>query len=145
MSAHKTGWPKRVPTSPRHRPKLPLDCVLAFLKAGEYTVDPATGTVFGRRGRPLRGFDFTKKKDGPVYTFVRIYGFYEGRYRVRTVPRSHVVWVSQTGCLVPDGWEVHHRDRDTQNDAWLNLICLHPLDHKKLHAADESDDGEIPF
>jgi len=37
---------------------------------------------------------------------------------------------------IPDGWEVHHRDRDPSNNDLANLECLPPAEHHALHDAE---------
>jgi len=57
-------------------------------------------------------------------------------------------------CTIPEGWEVHHEDEDKTNNSFVNLFCLHPEDHKKVHGKwnkwSESDaefagEDDIPF
>lgn len=55
---------------------------------------------------------------------------------------SHLIWMWNTNSVLPDGFEVHHRDEDCTNNDFNNLIAVHPIDHSKLHA---SADEEVPF
>lgn len=54
---------------------------------------------------------------------------------------SQLVWMQSSGVPIPQGFEIHHRDENPLNNQWDNLICVHSLDHIKLHIPTE----EIPF
>lgn len=56
---------------------------------------------------------------------------------------SHLVWMFYTNCVIPEGWEIHHRNEDPTDNSFNNLICVHPIDHRKLHAV--KDEEEVPF
>jgi hypothetical protein len=107
--------------------------VLAAIRAGLYAVDADTGSVTNRRGKPVA---FVVKPSGR--RFVRLYV----RGKVKAIAVARLVWMSVAGRTIPKGFEIHHRDEDNSNDAWNNLICLHALDHLKVHAA---TDDEVPF
>lgn len=47
--------------------------------------------------------------------------------------RAKVVWESRHGPI-PRGMVIHHRDRDTLNDAPSNLACLTRRQHAEEHA-----------
>ena len=70
------------------------------------------------------------------HRFVRIY-YNQSR---RTTALHRLVWMFATLTPIPTGWEIHHRDSDTSHNAFSNLLCLHQLDHRKLHA-----ETELPF
>lgn len=108
--------------------------ILDLLQSGVYSACPETGTVRNRRGRVITPFtdDYGRR-------FVRLYY----RRKRKAIVVSRLVWMSVAGCVIPDGFEVHHRDHEVTNDVWRNLILLHRLDHRKLHEDDEDD--EIPF
>jgi hypothetical protein len=72
------------------------------------------------------------------YEFIRLYDV----DKVKTIGVARLVWIVATGCEVPGQFEIHHWDRDRKNNAFGNLLCVHKLDHKKLHAL---DDDEVPF
>ena len=66
----------------------------------------------------------------------------------RSIHVSHLVWMVTTGQVIPEGWEIHHRDEDPENNWFENLLALHPLDHHKLHRSEEEDtyiDDDLPF
>lgn len=97
--------------------------VLALVKAGRYRVCATTGRVFGRGGKELSPF---AKKDHPNRWYIRVQ-YNGGR---RGISRGRLVWMVGAGCVVPAGWDVHHRDENRSADNFDNLICLHKLDHK---------------
>lgn len=45
------------------------------------------------------------------------------------------VWESANGPI-PDGYEIHHKDRDPGNNAIENLECLTHAEHRKRHTGD---------
>lgn len=110
--------------------------ILDAVQAGRFVVDVEAGEVITAAGRQL--VVFSNRTD--CRRFVRLH--FDGRRRGIAVAR--LVWMARTGQLIPDGWEVHHRDENPGNDAWGNLICLHPDDHRKLHGQ-AADDEPIPF
>lgn len=48
------------------------------------------------------------------------------------------VWEHFNGPI-PDGWDVHHLDRDRTNNDISNLTCLSKDEHTKLHAAEAAE------
>lgn len=45
------------------------------------------------------------------------------------------VWVwEQANGPVPDGYQVHHKDEDKQNNDIANLELVTPTDHKRMHS-----------
>ena len=49
------------------------------------------------------------------------------------------VWEHHNGPI-PDGWDVHHIDRDRTNNSITNLMCLPKDEHTKLHAAEAAEE-----
>lgn len=72
---------------------------------------------------------------------VRIYYANKRRY----LEYQRLVWLSRSGCPIPAGWEIHHRNADQLDNRWQNLFCLHPEDHKKLHRPDGGYDDLNEF
>jgi hypothetical protein len=119
---------------PRTWHRMTDETLLGLLAAGTYTVDADTGRVYARGdARPLSTFGAKRRR------FVRLH---HDRTR-RGIAVARLVWVSVARCPVPPGFEVHHRDEDSGNDAWTNLICLHKLDHQKVHAGRAEE--PVPF
>jgi len=50
------------------------------------------------------------------------------------VRRTHVVWWLKTGKVVPKGYVVHHKDRDSLNDRFSNLELMKSGKHTRLHS-----------
>jgi hypothetical protein len=47
---------------------------------------------------------------------------------------------------VPKGFHVHHRDTDTTNNRFENLIAMSEVDHKKLHGRSLlAVEDDVPF
>ena len=109
--------------------------VLELLKSGAYHVDVEAGVVFAKDGTPL-AIDNSGSGDDRDSVVL----FDSGRRRKIAVGK--VVWMAATGCVVPEGFQVHHDDEDKHNHAFANLMCIHRLDHAKFHAASEEP---IPF
>jgi hypothetical protein len=115
--------------------------VLALVERGHYRVDVENGVIFDKRGRPLnitgggRG-----EKD---YSYVRLYKG-DGQ---RAIGVHALVWMVGNWRPLPEGFQVHHRDRDPSNNAFVNVFALSKPDHDKLHAnADLITAGEeVPF
>ncbi len=122
------------PQKPRPVPLADLD-ILDGIRAGVFGVDLKTGEVTAR-GRVLAFFSNRTDRR----RFVRLH--MNGRRRGIAVAR--LVWMAATLSLIPEGWEVHHNDEDSGNDAWENLLCLHALDHRKKHGRAEAD-TDVPF
>ena len=61
----------------------------------------------------------------------------------RSCNLSQLVWMQATGSPIPKGYEVHHIDEDPKNNDFDNLLCIHSLDHMKIHR--ESPEKAIPF
>lgn len=98
--------------------------VIELFNAGKYRI--VDNQICGRKGKPL--YVYTNKKS--EHTWVRL--FAPGKSRV--VPTAHAVWMITTQCVIPDGWEIHHKNTDPTDNSFENLICCHPMDHRKLHA-----------
>lgn len=52
----------------------------------------------------------------------------------RPVYLHRQVWEDNFGAI-PDGWHVHHKDEDCQNNDPANLECLSPAEHRSHHGA----------
>ena len=123
---------------PQKRYKTRLSCreILNLFKKGYYSVDPDTGTVYGQRGQAITPFPCNG------YLFVRLY--FDGDFK-RVMAVHKLVWMWVTKAPIPRSFEVHHDDENPLNNAWVNLICLHELDHRKVHDKRGTGEAEIPF
>lgn len=113
--------------------------VMTALRRKVYTVDLSTGAVTRTAtGRVVTPY---LKKGGRKLIRLYVAG------KVKAMHVARLVWMAGAGRTIPKGFEVHHRDDDSSSDAWDNLICLHRLDHHKVHAADPSNvyAEDIPY
>lgn len=56
----------------------------------------------------------------------------------KSINISHLVWMYHTRMVIPNGFEIHHIDENPENNNFSNLICVHCLDHLKLHPQSET-------
>ena len=66
------------------------------------------------------------------------------KYHYNSKLRKHLhqyVWEKENG-KVPEGWEIHHIDRDTTNNDISNLEALPMLEHKAIHTEMLHNDPE---
>ncbi len=112
--------------------------ILELFKNGSYWADLNEGVVYSDHKRAAV---YTYEGNAEGHLFIRLYS--EPKHRA--MPVSHVVWMFGTRVPLPDGWQVHHRDKDVQNNSFDNLIAVHPIDHRKLHAGELVDEEPIPF
>ena len=107
-----------------------------MLREKKYVVDTDTGEVHNKHGKKLTPF-YSNHKSSSDHQFV--YLFRNGNER-RGIAVHRLCWMAATDSLIPSGWEIHHRDQNPLNNSWFNLLCLHPEDHKKVHAT-----KDVPF
>jgi len=110
--------------------------ILKWLQDGTFTIED--GKVYSSRGREL--VQRINKRKRCEHGDPRVDLYYGGERASINV--SHLIWMWHTNMVVPDGFEVHHRDEDPTNNNWTNLLAVHSLDHTKLHAEDKE---EVPF
>ena len=48
----------------------------------------------------------------------------------------HLVWWKNTGQIVPDGHEIHHKNHDGKDNRFDNLTLLPSIQHRKIHATE---------
>lgn len=109
--------------------------VLELLRLKIYEVDLETGRVFGTtiKGRRVEVKQEVNGKAGD-YLGIRI----KCKGRRRKIAVHVLVWMAGTLSIRPTNWQVHHLDENPLNNTFTNLICLHPMDHQKFHAEDET-------
>jgi hypothetical protein len=108
--------------------------VMTLLEKGHFKVDLESGSVSTPSGKLLVPFP-----DAWDHLFIRLH--FEGKRKGISVAK--LVWMAGTKTEIPHKWEVHHRDENPRNNAFSNLICLHPIDHRKMHTANIEE--PIPF
>jgi hypothetical protein len=110
--------------------------ILDWLLDGAFSV--ADGQVYSRSGRQL--VQRINKRKGCEHGDPRVDLCYCNKRASINV--SQLVWMWNTKSVVPDRFEIHHRNEDPTDNDFNNLLALHPIDHGKLHAAEEE---ETPF
>jgi len=63
----------------------------------------------------------------------RVWTRYRGYYTCKGQRLHRAVWEAGHGPI-PEGWHVHHRDGDRENNAPANLEALSPAAHAEIHA-----------
>lgn len=99
--------------------------ILTLLKHGVYRVDLERGEVFNEHGKELQYRRCGKSQE---YLCVRLYS----APKMREIGVARLVWMAGTKRRIPKGFEVHHRNGDTEDNSFLNLFCLYCVDHRKL-------------
>lgn len=79
-----------------------------------------------------------RSRRGAAYSGVKLTS--QGRRDFKM--EHHLVWESQNGP-VPEGFDIHHIDGDTYNNAIDNLECLSHEDHARLTAMEQDNDHQI--
>lgn len=119
-----------------------MEEVLEWINEKVFFTD--NGRVFKQTNAyPVNTFELVQrinKRKGSQRGDPRVDLFYKGKRKSCNV--SQLVWMEATGQVIPPGYEIHHQDENPLNNEWDNLICIHSLDHHKLHNANTE---EIPF
>ena len=123
--------------------RLTDETILQLLTDGVYKVDLETGTVYNKHDKELTLKTGGKEEE---YPYVRLYFNSHEKW----IKLSRLVWMAGTKSVIPEGWEVHHRDLNPAHNWFENLFCLHKVDHGKLHRGisliEEPEElQEIPF
>jgi len=116
----------------RHVKLLTQRDILKLLRDGVYSVNIDTGTVYGRNGKELKPLPLDE-----YYYAVRLYD----KPACKSIAIQRLVWMAGTMNVIPNNFEIHHLDCDSTNNVFSNLLCVHKIDHKKLH----TDSEDIPF
>lgn len=117
--------------------KMPPDVLLDLILSDKYLIDLDLGIVQSTITKKEL-YTFRNKRWGN-HLFIRLYC---GSYR-KGISVSRVIWIKGSGCLIPEGWEIHHINENPLDNRFENLCCLHPIDHKKRHQAQEQENA--PF
>ncbi len=116
--------------------KLTQKDILGLLRIGKYSVDFETGDIYGQGGKLLK----SQTGNSEPYLYINLY---DTGKRIAIVVHK-LVWMAGTMSTVPRNFEIHHRDLDPTNNSFNNLICVHKIDHAKLHS-EYIEDDETPF
>ena len=74
-------------------------------------------------------------KNGDYILVVAPDWFKGKRYRGRYCYEHHLVWEKETGCPVPDGCIIHHKDGNKHNNDISNLQLMDQKSHVAMHSA----------
>jgi len=107
--------------------------VLYLLETGIYRVNLETAEVTGPLGKVLKTRG--EGNGSQDYQFVSL----KAGQKQRKIALHKLVWMAGTMSVVPPNFEVHHRDEDTTSNGFRNLMAIHKIDHKKVHADDATD------
>lgn len=107
--------------------------VLKWLQDGVFYISE-DGEIYTQSGRKL--VQRINKRRRCEHGDPRVDLYYGGKRA--SVHVSHLIWMWHTNVVLPDGFQVHHRDEDPTNNKFSNLIAVHPLDHTKLHSMEEA-------
>lgn len=72
-------------------------------------------------------------KNGDYILVVAPDWFKGKRYRGRYCYKHHLVWERETGCSVPQGCILHHKDHNKYNNTINNLQLMTVEEHARLH------------
>ena len=114
------------------------DEVLRWITEGVFQIERGEETRIIKNGQEL--VQRINKRKNSHRGDPRVDLWHEGKRRSCNV--SHLVWMLCTGRVIPEGFEIHHADEDPLNNSFENLVCVHPLDHGKLH---NQVGDEVPF
>lgn len=89
-----------------------------------------------------KGITFRRYPDSESWADRNYYRPDAGHIRrgVRALHRE--IWIDTFG-EIPPGHHIHHRDKDTSNNAPENLECVSPLEHKQQHPLSDEQLGRL--
>jgi hypothetical protein len=122
--------------------KLSHEAILARIADGSLVVDVDEARVY----RVGRGGELQELKQYPRGRCGRYRGvcIYSGGSRIKIAVHK-LVWLADSGEPIPDGYEVHHEDRDPSNNRISNLDLQTKAEHLATHDKgypDEWDDDD---
>lgn len=65
-----------------------------------------------------------------------------GRYVFQGKQLSRAIWENEVGPI-PDGYEIHHIDRNPTNNDLSNLACISAKEHIEIHRQELSDEEKV--
>lgn len=79
-----------------------------------------------------------RNRRGAAYSGVKLTTQHKRDFKME----HHLVWEGVNGPI-PDGYDIHHIDNDTYNNAIDNLECLSHADHARLTALEQFNDHQV--
>lgn len=126
--------------------------VIELFVNGKYSANPETGIVSRcyKNGnvKPIFTFIGGRYVDTDEPGFIGKGSLWCKLYnkpKMRALPVSHCIWLSQANTPIPSGFEIHHRNLIPGDNRWINLFCLFKMDHGKLHNGHPDIIEESPF
>lgn len=114
-----------MPRKSYNRKLTDLDVIRLF-DTGKYKLDRDEWRILKKNGEPVFTYKGSRQGD---YDWCRLYE--QPLHRAMAV--HVIIWIVTNRAEVPKGWQVHHDDECHTNNNPLNLFCLHPSDHTKVH------------
>lgn len=113
---------------PAYKERLTNEELIELFNQGKYYADLQTGLIYSEKTE-CEVFTYNGSRTGN-YRWIRIYD----QPKHRTIAVAHIIWMVGSQCSIPKGWQIHHKDTNESNNCFSNLICLHPIDHQKVHS-----------
>lgn len=101
-----------------------------YRKTRQAVYDQFRSRDYPLRSKQLKGLQML---DGIKWTLTKG-GYLRGSVNGNRMLMHRYVWEKETGTKVADGWDVHHRDGNKQNNAIDNLEYLTKSDHNKKYS-----------
>lgn len=94
--------------------------------------DPATGR-FVKTSQPWSFENWDEGRINNRGRFIVYLPDYPRSYPGGRCLRTHAVWWLTTGQVVPEGWDLHHKDENKLNDKFENLELVVHGEHSRRH------------
>ena len=118
--------------------KLTTGEILTLIREGRYHVDLDLGEVTsGRTQKRLFTYTGSARSKTPYVSLYKSPKFI-------SIPVSRLIWIAATEEEIPEGFQIHHLNKDDNDNRWENLVALHSKDHFKFHTNGHSEE-EVPF
>lgn len=107
-----------------------------------YIVYPHEGVIYSKFNDRFIGYrdEARIEKCGRKSTYAQVR--LVGREHTIFGTMAHIIWLFVFGS-VPKGYDIHHRDGNSENDSISNLVMLTVKEHRRIHQAMRC--GEIEF
>lgn len=125
-----------------HEKKIPTEEIIKLYNEGyscgsiAVMFSMSRQAVFERLKRS--GLELRKKKIYPfiIYDGIKFtpsgYGYYRATSRTRHISLHRYKYEKEVG-LIPNGYDIHHKDGNKQNNELSNLECISKADHSRIY------------
>lgn len=116
--------------------------IVELFEKGTYIADIEEGVIYsGKTGDPLA-------LSGTPHGYMRIRLYKSPKMRDFIV--ANIIWMLGNEMPIPEGFAIHHRNKNVKDSRFRNLFALTHKDHGKLHADEDlvygaDPDDDIPF